>query len=240
MALMDEDETDHDDTGSDNSNTDTYNTDSNTQTQNRNDKKHNSSDTKASTDSSRRKSTPAAVVADYQYYLGRILLQGVVHLGCLVLYLVPIVTALSNEYAGPTLDEAHVMSVEVQQDIHNPDVSWTSIFSNDYWGRPMHSSSSHKSWRPFTILSFRYLKGPFIHLTTKATQSQILQQLTVHRLVNILLHAAIADLVGHLATQLFLLGRNNGGHDRTTTNSNSSSSAIRTSSSSKPRPVRSS
>ena len=131
-VVFDEDETDHDDTSRDNTNTNT-DTDIKTHTQTRDDKKNNSSNIKDCTDSSRRRSnTPAAVVADYQYYIGRILLQGVVHLGCLVLYLIPILTALSNEYAGPTLDEAHVMSVEVQQDIHNPDVSWTSIFFNDY------------------------------------------------------------------------------------------------------------
>ena len=31
------------------------------------------------------------------------------------------------------------------------------LFSNDFWGRPMTSFRSHKSYRPFTVLSFRYV-----------------------------------------------------------------------------------
>mmetsp|Transcript_59055 Transcript_59055/g.66858 ORF Transcript_59055/g.66858 Transcript_59055/m.66858 type:complete len:393 (-) Transcript_59055:5-1183(-) len=127
----------------------------------------------------------------------KLLIQGLIHIGCIVLYLIPILTP--NEFAGPTLDEAHVMSGEVQKDIHDPNSSFEQIFSNDYWGRPMDSPSSHRSWRPLTILSFRYLKGPYINLAT-----QSIQQLTVHRFVNAILHATVADLVGQLATQLFI------------------------------------
>jgi hypothetical protein len=112
--------------------------------------------------------------------------------------LIPILTP--NEFAGPTLDESHVMAGDVQKDIHDPNATFAQIFSNDYWGRPMNSQSSHKSWRPLTILSFRYLKGPFLNLAT-----QSLQQLTVHRFVNAVCHAAAGELVGQLATQLFVL-----------------------------------
>ena len=31
------------------------------------------------------------------------------------------------------------------------------LFSNDFWGRPMTSFKSHKSYRPITVLSFRYV-----------------------------------------------------------------------------------
>ena len=133
--------------------------------------------------------------------LPRLLIQGVVHLACIALYLIPILTP--NEFAGPTLDEAHVMAGDVQKDIHDPNATWEQIFSNDYWGRPMNSSSSHKSWRPLTVLSFRYLKGPFVDLAT-----QSLEQLTVHRFVNAVCHAAAGELVGQLATQLFVWDRN--------------------------------
>ena len=133
----------------------------------------------------------------------RILLQFTIHISCIVLYLIPILAP--NEHAGPTLDEAHVMDEAVQKDIHDPNASWEQIFSNDYWGRPMNSPSSHKSWRPLTVLSFRYLKGPFQDLTNQTVK---LQQLTVHRLVNALCHAAAGELVGQLATQLFVLNTN--------------------------------
>ena len=141
---------------------------------------------------------PAVVATSSRNRILRLLLQGTIHFFCIGLYLIPILTP--NEFAGPTLDEAHVMSGDIQKDIHDPDASWKQIFSNDYWGRPMNSPSSHKSWRPLTILSFRYLKGPYIDLAT-----QSIQQLTVHRFVNAILHATVGDLVGQLATQLSLI-----------------------------------
>ena len=44
--------------------------------------------------------------------------------------------------------------------VKNPDVNgqngkWVQIFSNDFWGEPMASLRSHKSYRPLTILLFR-------------------------------------------------------------------------------------
>jgi hypothetical protein len=117
-----------------------------------------------------------------------VLVQVLVHLLCLALYLIPIFQP--NQYAGPTLDELHIMSND-NHDIHG-DSTLEQIFSNDYWGRPMQSESSHKSWRPLTVLSFRYLKGLY-------TSSQ----LTTHRCINIITHAAAAEVVGILATRLF-------------------------------------
>ena len=49
---------------------------------------------------------------------------------------------------------------------------WYSAFSHDFWGSPINHSTSHKSYRPLTVLSFRLdfiLSGgrkPFLfHLT---------------------------------------------------------------------------
>lgn len=42
--------------------------------------------------------------------------------------------------------------------VRNPDVFETPIlnlFSNDFWGESMSSTTSHKSYRPFTVLTFR-------------------------------------------------------------------------------------
>ena len=43
--------------------------------------------------------------------------------------------------------------------VRNPDVrpgsSWTNLWKNDYWGTAMASPSSHKSYRPLTVLTFR-------------------------------------------------------------------------------------
>ena len=44
--------------------------------------------------------------------------------------------------------------------VNNPDVNGKhskamELFSNDFWGEPMSSVTSHKSYRPLTILIFR-------------------------------------------------------------------------------------
>ena len=116
------------------------------------------------------------------------MLHLIVHLFCIGLYLYPILQP--NPYGGPTLDELHIMSSD-NKDIQG-DSSLLTILKNDYWGRPMQKEDSHKSWRPLTVLSLRHLKG--LYNT---------QQLTTHRIVNILAHATAADLVGVLATRLF-------------------------------------
>mmetsp|Transcript_37506 Transcript_37506/g.90958 ORF Transcript_37506/g.90958 Transcript_37506/m.90958 type:complete len:577 (+) Transcript_37506:40-1770(+) len=118
----------------------------------------------------------------------RLTIQVLVHCFCLGLYLVPIFQPNIN--GGPTLDELHIMNKD-NQDIHGS-ATLLQIFSNDYWGRPMMSESSHKSWRPLTVLSFRYLKG-----------ISISDQLTMHRCVNVITHAAAAEVVGILSTRLF-------------------------------------
>ena len=131
--------------------------------------------------------TTSSTTPKTNYY--HIAIQIIVHIFCLSLYLIPILQ--ENQYGGPTLDELHIMSND-NQDIHGPNATLKQIFSNDYWGRPMQSPSSHKSWRPLTVLSFRYLKG----ISTN-------NQLTMHRIINIITHAATADVVGILATRLF-------------------------------------
>eukprot|EP00986_Skeletonema_menzelii_P006418 scaffold2429_cov149-Skeletonema_menzelii.AAC.10 len=64
----------------------------------------------------------------------------------------------------PQLDEAHIMTPD-NHDIHPPPSTtaeqhqWMEAWRNDYWGRPLHGESSHKSWRPISVWSFRFLKG---------------------------------------------------------------------------------
>ena len=33
------------------------------------------------------------------------------------------------------------------------------VFANDFWGTPMSDPNSHKSYRPLTILTFRYIEN---------------------------------------------------------------------------------
>ncbi|XP_029969777.1 protein O-mannosyl-transferase TMTC1 isoform X2 [Salarias fasciatus] len=71
--------------------------------------------------------------------------------------------------------------------VNNPDVragsGLRSIFSNDFWGKRMADNSSHKSYRPLCILTFKLnvLLGGF-------------QPLYFH-LVNVCLHAAVTCLL---------------------------------------------
>jgi hypothetical protein len=113
-------------------------------------------------------------------------LNAVLHLLCILLYLIPILQY--GDHRKPVLDEPHVTSPD-NRDVNDPNTTLATIFTNDYWGRPMNSPSSHKSWRPLTVLSFRWLKG-----------GAVLRDLTSHRIVNVLAHAAAAELVGILGS----------------------------------------
>ena len=122
------------------------------------------------------------------------------HVVCLSVYLIPILKhtfiTTDQKYKNDinrvaVLDESHIMS-ENNHDI-NGDATLKTIFTNDYWGRPMNSPSSHKSWRPLTVLSFRWL--------TSAVNPPS-HQLLIHRLFNVITHSAIAELVGALAVEL--------------------------------------
>ncbi|CAL4124156.1 unnamed protein product, partial [Meganyctiphanes norvegica] len=73
--------------------------------------------------------------------------------------------------------------------VDNPDVQGTRpiwrIFANDFWGKPMKDPLSHKSYRPLTILTFRWSVMLF-------GQSPV----SFH-VVNILLHVAVSLLYLH-------------------------------------------
>lgn len=95
----------------------------------------------------------------------------------------------------PILDEMHLVpDKNADIDIRNPSWSLKEVFTNDYWGRPMNSPSSHKSYRPLTILSFRF--GHY--LATRIGWNYIFTQ----RILNIILHAAITQMIGRLSTCL--------------------------------------
>lgn len=125
------------------------------------------------------------------------------HLVTIAIYMIPIFTDTSatimkqhhdeDEHEEAVLDELHIVS---NPDINSYDRTWSTIFANDYWGRPLTYHSSHKSWRPLSVLSFRYLRGI----------PNVVSDLGMHRLVNVLTHAAAAELVGILAVKLLLPG----------------------------------
>ena len=65
---------------------------------------------------------------------------------------------------------------------HRPQVPWSNLVWNDFWGTPMHIEGSHKSYRPLTVATFRL--NYMLHE---------LQPLGYH-LVNVLLHSAVCYL----------------------------------------------
>ncbi len=60
----------------------------------------------------------------------------------------------------PSLDGDFVFD-DGEAIVHNRDVRWSGgsnlvdLFRNDFWGSAIRSNTSHKSYRPLTILSFR-------------------------------------------------------------------------------------
>ena len=67
-------------------------------------------------------------------------------------------------------------------DIRTNETSWFDLLQNDFWGSPMSSPDSHKSYRPLTVATFRL--NYMLHE---------LQPLGYH-LVNVLLHSAVCYL----------------------------------------------
>lgn len=126
----------------------------------------------------------------------------VVHLVCLVVYLVPLWIVYHDSEMSYTaiLDENFITD--------NGDVTGghgntlRKVFENDYWGRSMYNPSSHKSWRPVSILSFRFL------LSEHTSPDHVIFW---HRLVNLIVHAAVADMVSNCACHLYGSGSSGGG-----------------------------
>lgn len=48
-----------------------------------------------------------------------------------------------------------IMAIRTNRDVAKLSTPFMDIFRNDFWGKPMSDNSSHKSYRPLTILTFR-------------------------------------------------------------------------------------
>ncbi|XP_075739549.1 protein O-mannosyl-transferase TMTC1-like isoform X2 [Rhipicephalus microplus] len=73
---------------------------------------------------------------------------------------------------------------------HATSSSLSSLWMNDFWGRPMADPRSHKSYRPLTVLTFRanyYING---------------QQVRGYHVVNVTLHCACSVLVAVVARRV--------------------------------------
>ena len=74
----------------------------------------------------------------------------------LAVYLVPCVLAVLCYVNGLTGEFLHddVYAIENNPDVTGKSPLW-QLFRNDFWGRTMSDWRSHKSYRPFTVLTFR-------------------------------------------------------------------------------------
>ncbi len=72
-----------------------------------------------------------------------------------------------------------------------PNVSWSNLLKNDFWGTPMNDSDSHKSYRPLCVATFRL--NYMLHE---------LQPMGYH-LINLLLHGVVCYLYVQLCALVF-------------------------------------
>lgn len=61
-----------------------------------------------------------------------------------------------NSYDGRfVFDDAE--AIVNNKDVVGSAVPWYNVIRNDFWGTPLTSNVSHKSWRPLTTTTFRYV-----------------------------------------------------------------------------------
>ncbi|KAK4295916.1 hypothetical protein Pmani_031550 [Petrolisthes manimaculis] len=110
------------------------------------------------------------------------------------LYMTVWVAAVLVYINGLTGDFVHddISAIKTNPDVlgNNP---LSNVFFNDYWGKPMSDPRSHKSYRPLTILTFRWSHTVFG-----------LRPLGFH-LVNVLLHSCACLLLTRLLLRLLNL-----------------------------------
>ena len=83
-----------------------------------------------------------------------------------------------------------VSAIVKNADVRPDEVSVWSLFVHDYWGSPISSDISHKSYRPLTVLTFRWNYA--VHQLDPAG----------YHVVNVILHALNVICVRRLAAQL--------------------------------------
>lgn len=96
-----------------------------------------------------------------------------------ILVLVCILVYHNCLYCGFVFDD--ISAIKENRDLR-PQTPISNIFLNDFWGTPIHKEQSHKSYRPLTVLTFRWNYA--IHGLQPAG----------YHLVNLLLHALVSLL----------------------------------------------
>jgi hypothetical protein len=93
-----------------------------------------------------------------------------------------------NSLSGDLVHD-DVFAIRDNQDVR-PHTPLIDIFTNDFWGKPMSDPTSHKSYRPFTVITFR------INYAIHGLEPW------GYHLVNIILHAISTLLVWQLCTSV--------------------------------------
>ncbi|ODM99953.1 Transmembrane and TPR repeat-containing protein 3 [Orchesella cincta] len=72
------------------------------------------------------------------------------------IYVIVIFVSVANYLNSLPGDFVHddLSAIKTNSDVKGQTPIWR-IFLNDFWGKPMADRTSHKSYRPFTILTFR-------------------------------------------------------------------------------------
>ncbi|GAB6018795.1 hypothetical protein CHUAL_000457 [Chamberlinius hualienensis] len=73
-----------------------------------------------------------------------------------VIYVLPAIVSILCYINSLSGDFVHddIMAVTTNQDVVGK-TTLANVFQNDFWGKPMHDNTSHKSYRPLTIITFR-------------------------------------------------------------------------------------
>ncbi|XP_013175362.1 PREDICTED: transmembrane and TPR repeat-containing protein CG4050-like [Papilio xuthus] len=96
-----------------------------------------------------------------------------------ILVLACILVYHNSLYCGFVFDD--ISAIKENRDLR-PQTPISNIFLNDFWGTPIHKEQSHKSYRPLTVLTFRWNYA--VHGLQPAG----------YHLVNLLLHALVSLL----------------------------------------------
>lgn len=85
--------------------------------------------------------------------------------------------------------------VLTNDDLDASKTSLWSLFQHDFWGGPMSRKESHKSYRPLTVLTYRYLNFYFSGLEPYS-----------YHVVNVIFHCIASILVLFLACSILGVG----------------------------------
>ena len=75
------------------------------------------------------------------------------HVLALLVVVLSVAVYLNGLHGELVFDDAE--AIGKSRNVHLP-LNITRLLTDDYWGTPMASNRSHKSWRPLTVLTFRW------------------------------------------------------------------------------------